>query len=66
MLREVVNKTDGVPLFVEELVMESGLLRQRDGHYELTSPLRNGSHSPHVTAPEDLAALLQKIASERT
>jgi predicted ATPase/class 3 adenylate cyclase len=43
VLREVVNKTDGVPLFVEELtrtIMESGLLRQRDGHYELTSPLR--------------------------
>ncbi len=42
VLREVVNKTDGVPLFVEELtraVMESGLLREQDGHYELTSPL---------------------------
>jgi len=38
VLREVVNKTDGVPLFVEELtrtVMESGVLRQRDGQYEL-------------------------------
>jgi hypothetical protein len=26
----------------------------------------DASHSPHVTAPEALAALLQKIASERT
>ena len=41
-MQEVVSKTDGVPLFVEELtraVMESGLLREQDGHYELTSPL---------------------------
>ena len=42
VMQEVVSKTDGVPLFVEELtraVMESGLLREQDGHYELTSPL---------------------------
>ena len=32
VMQEVVNKTDGVPLFVEELtraVMESGLLREQ-------------------------------------
>ena len=43
VMQEVVSKTDGVPLFVEELtrtVMESGLLREQDGHYELTSPLQ--------------------------
>ena len=42
VMQEIVSKTDGVPLFVEELtraVMESGLLREQDGHYELTSPL---------------------------
>ena len=42
VMQEVVSKTDGVPLFVEELtraVMESGLLQEQDGHYELTSPL---------------------------
>ena len=42
VMQEVISKTDGVPLFVEELttaVMESGLLREQDGHYELTSPL---------------------------
>src|SRR5262249_13584546 len=35
-------KTDGVPLFVEELtktVLESGLLREHADHYELTGPL---------------------------
>ena len=41
-MHEVVSKTDGVPLFVEELtkmVMATGVLRERDGHYELTGSL---------------------------
>jgi predicted ATPase len=36
---EVVEKTDGVPLFVEEMtkaVLESGILQDVNGHYELT------------------------------
>jgi class 3 adenylate cyclase/predicted ATPase len=39
---EIAQKTEGVPLFVEELtrmVLESGMLRKRDDHYELISPL---------------------------
>jgi tetratricopeptide (TPR) repeat protein len=42
VLQQLVTKTDGVPLFVEELtkmVLESGLLEERDGRYELTGPL---------------------------
>ena len=42
VLQEVVRKTDGVPLFVEELiktVLESGLLRVQADHYELSGPL---------------------------
>ena len=42
VMDEVVSKTDGVPLFVEELtkmVLESGLLRLREGNYELAGPL---------------------------
>src|SRR5262245_999386 len=42
VLREVVTKTDGVPLFVEELtkmVLEAGLLRAIGDRYELTGPL---------------------------
>ena len=38
VLQQIVSKTDGVPLFVEELtkmVLESGLVREADGHYEL-------------------------------
>jgi predicted ATPase len=42
VLEQIVAKTDGVPLFVEELtkmVLESGLLAERDERYELTGPL---------------------------
>jgi predicted ATPase len=42
VLQQVVTKTDGVPLFVEELtktVLELGLLRETEEHYELTGPL---------------------------
>jgi predicted ATPase len=40
--RQLVVKTDGVPLFVEELtkmVLESGLLREAERHYELVGRL---------------------------
>ena len=39
---EVVSKTDGVPLFIEELtkmLLESGLLEERQDRYALTGPL---------------------------
>jgi predicted ATPase len=42
IVQQIVAKTDGVPLFVEELtktVLESGLLRARDDRYEPTGPL---------------------------
>jgi tetratricopeptide (TPR) repeat protein len=43
VLEQIVTKTDGVPLFVEELtkmLLESGLLDERDDRYELRSPLQ--------------------------
>jgi predicted ATPase/class 3 adenylate cyclase len=42
VLQQIVAKTDGVPLFVEELtknVLESGLLREERGSYVLAGPL---------------------------
>jgi predicted ATPase len=42
VLQEVVRKTDGVPLFVEELtktVLESGLLHEQADRYDLPGPL---------------------------
>ena len=42
VVQQLLAKTDGVPLFVEELtkmVLESGLLKESLGRYELTGPL---------------------------
>jgi class 3 adenylate cyclase/predicted ATPase len=42
VMEQVVARTDGVPLFVEELtkmVLESGLLQEREERYELLGPL---------------------------
>ena len=42
VMEQIVAKTDGVPLFVEELtktVLESGLLREENGAYVLASAL---------------------------
>jgi class 3 adenylate cyclase len=42
VLDEILARTDGVPLFVEELtrsVLESGSLREQGGHYALQGPL---------------------------
>jgi predicted ATPase len=42
VLQQLVAKTDGVPLFVEELtkmVLESGLVKEREACFELTDPL---------------------------
>jgi class 3 adenylate cyclase/predicted ATPase len=42
VVQQIVVKTDGIPLFVEELVktvLESGLVREEVDHYVLTGPL---------------------------
>jgi class 3 adenylate cyclase/tetratricopeptide (TPR) repeat protein len=42
VVRQMVAKTDGVPLFVEELtktVLEAGWLQEQEDHYTLTGPL---------------------------
>jgi predicted ATPase len=42
VLHRLVATTDGVPLFVEELtkmVLESGLVKEREGRYELAGPM---------------------------
>ena len=60
----MVAKTDGVPLFVEELtkmVLESGLLQEREERYELTGPL------PPLAIPttlhDSLMARLDRLAT---
>src|SRR5262245_9997611 len=52
VVEQVVAKTDGVPLFVEELtkmVLESGLLQERAGRYELTGALPPWRFRPRCT-----------------
>jgi class 3 adenylate cyclase/predicted ATPase len=63
VIQQVVAKTDGVPLFVEELtkmVLESDLLQEREDSYELMGPL------PPLAIPatlhDSLMARLDRLA----
>ena len=67
VVEQVVAKTDGVPLFVEELtkmVLESGLLQEREERYELTGPL------PPLAIPatlhDSLMARLDRLAAVKS
>src|SRR5262245_20810151 len=59
LMDEILARTDGVPLFIEELtktVLESGLLQEQDGHYALERPL------PPLAIPTTLhASLMARI-----
>ena len=64
--RDIAEKTEGVPLFIEELtrmVLESGLLREQDGRYELTSSV------PSLAIPstlyESLMARLDRLGAAK-
>jgi predicted ATPase len=66
VIRQIVNRTDGVPLFVEELtksVLESGLLREEPDRYLLDRSL------PPLAIPTTLQdsqmARLDRLASVR-
>ena len=64
VLEEIVEKTDGVPLFVEELtktVIESGILRAEAGRYVLDQPLT--SLAIPATLQDSLMARLDRLAS---
>jgi predicted ATPase/class 3 adenylate cyclase len=63
ILDQIVAKTDGIPLFVEELtktLLESGLLRSENNHFVLTGPL------PPLAIPatlhDSLMARLDRLA----
>ena len=64
--QQVVAKTDGVPLFVEELtkmVLESGLLREQADHYELRGSLP--SLAIPTTLHDSLMARLDRLANAK-
>jgi predicted ATPase len=67
IVQQVVTKTDGVPLFVEELtkmVLESGFLHEANGSYEFTAPL------PPLAIPatlhDSLMARLDRLSTVKT
>ena len=66
VISQVAGKSDGVPIFVEELtrmVLESGLLRELDDRYELTGPLP--SLAIPSTLQDALTARLDRLAAAR-
>jgi predicted ATPase len=66
VVRQLVRKTDGVPLFVEELtkmVLESGLVREGKQRYELVRPL--SSLTIPTTLHDSLMARLDRFATVR-
>jgi predicted ATPase len=62
VVEHIVNRTDGVPLYVEELtkaILEADFLRERDGGFELTAPL-SGVTIP-ATLQDSLMARLDRL-----
>jgi class 3 adenylate cyclase/tetratricopeptide (TPR) repeat protein len=66
ILEQIIAKTDGVPLFVEELtkmILETGLLEEHEGRYELVGPL------PPLAIPstlhDSLEARLDRLATTK-
>jgi predicted ATPase len=63
VLQQIMEKTDGVPLFVEQLtkmVLESGLLSEGEDRYELSGPLQ--PLAIPSTLRDSLVARLDRLA----
>jgi class 3 adenylate cyclase/predicted ATPase len=66
VMEQILARTDGVPLFIEELtktVLETGLLQERDDHYVLSRPLP--SMAIPTTLHASLMARLDRLAPVR-
>ena len=66
VVEQIVAKTDGVPLFVEEVtktVLESGLLAEQADHYSLTGPLP--PLAIPVTLHDSLLARLDRLGAAK-
>ena len=62
VLQQIVDKTDGIPLFVEEItktVLESGMLKEVDGHYQLADTV--SILSIPATLQDSLMARLDRL-----
>ena len=66
IVQQIIEKTDGVPLFVEEMtkaILESGQLKALDGHYELTAAL--STLAIPATLQDSLMARLDRLVSAK-
>jgi class 3 adenylate cyclase len=66
VLQQIVEKTDGVPLFVEEMtkaILESGHLQEAEGQYELTGSL--SSFAIPATLQDSLMARLDRLVTAK-
>jgi predicted ATPase len=66
VVEHIVSKTDGVPLFIEELtkmLLESDLLREEADHYALTGPL--AAVTIPTTLYDSLMARLDRLPTVR-
>lgn len=66
VMRELIEKTDGVPLYLEELtktVIESGALKEHAEHYELTGSI--ASLAIPTTLHDSLMSRLDRLTSAK-
>jgi class 3 adenylate cyclase/predicted ATPase len=66
VLQQIIEKTDGVPLFVEELtkaILESGSLKEVDHHYELTGVF--STLAIPATLQDSLMARLDRLVTAK-
>jgi predicted ATPase len=66
VLQQIIAKTDGVPLFVEEItkaILESGQLKAVDGHYELTGSF--SAFAIPATLQDSLMARLDRLVTAK-
>src|SRR5262249_24616529 len=66
VLQQIIAKTDGVPLFVEEMtkaLLETGALKDVDDHYELTGSL--STLAIPATLQDSLMARLDRLVTAK-
>ncbi len=66
VLQQIIAKTDGVPLFIEEItkaILESGQLKALDGHYEFTGAVR--TLTIPATLQDSLMARLDRLMTAK-
>jgi class 3 adenylate cyclase/predicted ATPase len=64
--QQIIAKTDGVPLFIEEItkaILESGALKEVDGHYELARSL--STFTIPATLQDSLMARLDRLVTAK-